>query len=56
MKSVLDTFVDFIRRKLIEDFRHVFGEFETVGLFGKETMVNICCPTKSLSLWIIDVT
>ena len=36
LKSVLDTFVDFIRRKLIEDFRHVFGDFETMTMFNAE--------------------
>lgn len=64
---MLDTFVDFIRRKVVEDFRHVFDDFETMQLFDPEVIegrgkrselktVNICSPSKSLSLWLIQIT
>lgn len=68
LKSVLETFVDFIRRKVVEDFRHVFGNFEVMSLSKAEKvdgskggssdlkMVNICSPGKSLSLWLSQIT
>lgn len=38
LRAVLDTFVDFIRRKVVEDFRHVFGDFEPISAFKAETI------------------
>lgn len=69
LKSLLETFVDFIRRKVVEDFRHVFGNFQGMAITEAETLiegakgkssdlktVNICSPSKSLSLWLIQIT
>lgn len=63
----MDTFVDFIRRKVLEDFKHVFADFGPLNLFKAEVLegqankselecLNICSPSKSLSLWIIQIT
>jgi hypothetical protein len=69
LRAVLDTFVDFIRRKVVDDFRHVFGNFETISVKFAEALSqmggpqqeelrthNICSPSRSLSLWLAQIT
>jgi hypothetical protein len=61
--------VDFVRRKVVDDFRHVFGNFPTIlskdaeslGMQGgpKSSELrthNICSPSRSLSLWLVQIT